>query len=211
LLTFRGSGFEAGILDSRGSDLGFPARRYNLMFLLRRGVVKELDEEQYLASLEKLASRWPEDVAREQRYGRLIKRGPQDLLGVYGYFECSELLDQARRVWFEVSEDVVYGRKAQVTVISGLQVWTDPEMPLRQLNRHLRRKRIVAWFVDRHPASIKLGRALPPLFEIYELRIRRAGGRLSDTQWSIALNQDAFFVDSLGWWQEQRQDSAIVL
>jgi hypothetical protein len=29
--------------------------------------------------------------------------------------------------------------------------------------------------------------------------------------WSIAFNQDAFFVDSLGWWKAQREDSAIML
>lgn len=32
-----------------------------------------------------------------------------------------------------------------------------------------------------------------------------------NTPWSIAFNQDAFFVDSLGWWKEQREDSAILL
>ncbi len=211
LLTFRGSGFEAAILDERGTDPGFLAKRYNLMFLLRRGVFTELDEEEYLARLEALAARWPEDAARERRYGKRIGRRPEDLLGVCGFFRLTGLLDQGRKVWFEASEDVVWGRKARVTVIDGLEIATDPAMPLRRLNRHLRKKQIVAWFVDRHPASIKLGRALPPLFEIYELRIRRPGGGLSPTVWSIAFNRDAFFVDSLGWWQEQREDAAIIL
>ncbi len=211
LLTFRGSGFEAAILDERGSAPGFPAKRYNLMFLLRRGVFTELDEAEYLARLEALADRWPEDVARERRYGKLIGRRPEDLLGVYGYFALTDLLDKGRKVWFEVSEEEVYGRRAQMTVISGLELVTEPEVRLRRLNRHLRRKRLVAWFVDRHPASIKLGRALPPLFEIYELRVRRIGGGLSNSPWSIAFNQDAFFVDSLGWRREQRADSAIIL
>lgn len=199
LLTFRGSGFEAAILDERESDPGFPAKRYNLMFLLRRGSFSELDEEEYLARLEALATRWPEDVARERRYGKRIGRKPEDLLGVYGYFALTGLLDKGRKVWFEVSEDAIWGRKAQVTVISRLEVCTEPEVRLRRLNRHLRKKNIVAWFVDRHPASIKLGRMLPPLFAIYELRIRRAGGGTSPTTWSIAFNQDAFFLDSLFW------------
>jgi CRISPR-associated endonuclease/helicase Cas3 len=211
LLTFRGSGFEAAILDERGSDIGFPAKQYNLMFLLRRGIFTELDEEEYLERLETLAGRWPEEAARARRYSKLIGRKPEELLGVYGYFKLTALRDQARRAWFEVSEEEVYGHKAQVTVISGLKLATDPEVRLRRLNRHLQRKRIVAWFVDRHPASIKLGRALPPLFGLYELRVRRAGGRLSDVPWSIAFNQDAFFVDSLGWWAQQREDRAIIL
>ena len=211
LLTFRGSGFEAAILDQRGSDPGFLVKRYNLLFLLRRGVLTELDEQEYLARLEALADRWPEEVARERRYGQLIGRKPEDLLGVYGHFVLTGLLDKGRKVWFEVSEEAIYGRKAQVTVIEGLEVATEPEVRLQRLNCHLRRKQIVAWFTDRHPASIKLGRALPPLFEIYELRIRRPGGSLSDAPWSIAFNQDAFFVDSLGWWQDRQRDQAIIL
>jgi CRISPR-associated helicase Cas3 len=211
LLTFRGSGFEAAILDDRRTDPGFPAKRYGLMFLLRRGVFTELDEEEYLTWLETLADCWPEDAARERRYGKRIGHGPEDLLGVYGFFRLTGLLEKGRQVWFEISEDAVQGRKAQVTVISGLEVATNPEVRLRRLNSHLQRKQVVAWFVDRHPASIKLGRALPPLFEIFELRVRRPGGGLSPTTWSIAFGQDAFFVDSLGWWKEQREDDAIVL
>jgi CRISPR-associated helicase Cas3 len=211
LLTFRGSGFEAAILDERGTDTGFPAKRYNLMFLLRRSIFEEIDEKGYPARLEALASRWPEDVARERRYSKLIGRKPEDLLGVYGYFSLTALRDQGHRVWFEVDEEEVYGRKAQVTTISGLKLATDPEVRLHRLNKHLRRKQIVAWFVDQHPASIKLGRVLPPLFAIYELRIRRGGGQLSESPWSIAFNQDAFFVDSLGWYRQQREDQAIVL
>ncbi len=98
-----------------------------------------------------------------------------------------------------------------MTVVSGLELCTEPEVRLQRLNRHLRRKQVVAWFVDRHPASVKLGRALPPLFEVYELHVRRPGGSLSDAPWSITFNQDAFFVDSLGWWKERREDDAIIL
>jgi len=211
LLTFRGSGFEVAILDERSTNIGFPAKRYDLMFLLRRGEIVELSQETYLERLNELADRWPEEVARERRYGKLIGRKPDDLLGVYGYFRLTGLRDQARRVWFEVSEDAIYGRKAQVTVISGLEVVTEPGLRLRRLNRHLQRKQIVVWFADVHPAAVRFGRALPPLFAVYELRLRKPGGRLSEHPWSIVFNQDAFFVDSLGWWKEQRENVPIIL
>lgn len=210
-MTFRGSGFEAAILDERGTDPGFPAKRYDLMLILRRGIFSELSEEEYLEKLESLAAQWPEDVAREKRYGKLIGRGPEELLGVYGYFILTGLRDKARRVWFEVSEEEIYGHKAQVTVISGLEVAKEPEVRLNRLNRHLRKKQVVAWFTDCHPASIKLGRALPSLFEIYELRVRGPGGAVREQIWSIAFNQNAFFLDSLGWARQQREDHAIVL
>ncbi len=211
LLTFRGAGFEAAILDERGSDPGFPARRYGLFFLLRRGVCSEIDEASYRQELEKLADRWPEDVARELRYASLIEPAADNLLGVYGFFRLTAMREKSRRVWFEIPEDALAGRKAEVTVLSGLEIGIEPEVRLRRLNRHLRKKQIVAWFVNRHPNAIRLGRALPPLFELYELRVRRPGGRLSDQPWAIAFNQNAFFIDSLGWWQEKRIDSALIL
>lgn len=211
LLTFRGSGFEVAILDRRGTDPGFPAKRYNLFFLLRRGVFTELDENDYMRELDALAAHWPEDAARERRYGQRIGLAPEDLLGVYGYFSLSALCEHGRKVWFEVSQDVIEGKKAQVTVISGLEIVTDPPVQLRLLNRHLRKKQIVAWFVDCHPTAIKLGRALPPLFEVHDLQVRGPGGGLSPTTWSIAFSQDAYFIDSLGWWQKRREDRAIIL
>jgi hypothetical protein len=181
------------------------------MFLLRRGEIIELNQDACLKLLDELAERWPEEVAREQRYGKLIGHKPEDLLGVYGYFRLTSLRDRARKVWFEVSEDVVYGQKAQVTVISGLEVVTEPGLHLSQLNRHIRRKQIVAWFADVHPAAVRFGRALPPLFAVYELRVRQPGGALSEQPWSIVFNQDAFFVDSLGWWKEQLENVPIIL
>lgn len=211
LLTFRGTGLEAAIMDERGVDPGFPARRYGLFFLLRRGLFEELDEEEYRLAIEKLAFQWPEDAAREMRYAKLIPKESNELLGVYGFFRLTGLLEKTRKVGFEIGEDALRNCKAQVTVLEGLEIWTEPEVRLHRLNRHLGKKRIVAWFVDRHPAAIKLGRALPHLFEIYELRVRRPGGGLSSQTWSIVFNQDAFFLDSLGWWQEKRQDTAIFL
>jgi hypothetical protein len=163
-----------------------------------------------LERLEALETQWPENVARECRYAERIGRNPDDLLGVYGYFQLTGLLDEARKVWFEVDEDAVYGHVAQVTTIKGLEIVTEPGVRLRRLNRHLRRKRIVAWFAPEHPAAVHAGRALPPLFAVYELRVIKPGGQ-GDQRWSIVFNQDAFFVDSLGWWKTQREDTAIIL
>ena len=211
LLTFRGSGFQAAFLDERGIDPGFPAKRYGLMFLLRRGEIVEIDEEMYRDALNAFDERWPEATARERRYSKKIGRKPEDLLGVYGYFRLRGLVDEARRVYFEIDEEALFGEKATVTVLDGLRIYTDPPLNLRRLNRLLCRKRIVAWFTQRHPAAVKLGRALPPLFEIYELKTRSRGGKIRNQSWSIAFNQDAFFVDSLNWYVDQQEDQAIIL
>lgn len=216
LLTFRGSGLEVAILDEHGEDPGFPAKRYDLMFLLRRGIFEELDEEVFSKALERLKQErpeWTSDVVREQRFAKLIKPDPETLLGVYGFFRLTELIheaSQARRIWFEVSEDDIIGKVGQVTVIEQLAIRTDPPAPTRLLDRVLRRKRIVAWVTDAHPGSIRFGRALPPLFAVYELRVIRVGGGYTSQPWSIAFNQDAFFLDSLFWSLRKSADVLIV-
>lgn len=209
LMTFRGANLQAAILDERGTDPGFPAKHYSLVFLLRRGVFEELTAEEYQDRLVKLAADWPDDVRREQKYAKLIERPSDRLLGVYGFFCLKGLRDEGRKVWFEIDSDEVWGRKGQVMVTEGLQIATDPPVQSRQLNKLLERKQIVSWFMDKHPSSIRLGRALPHLFELHELRLQQPGGAKT-VGWSIAFNQDAFFLDSLNWYFDQRRDNAII-
>ncbi|HDN78971.1 MAG TPA: type I-D CRISPR-associated helicase Cas3' [Chloroflexi bacterium] len=200
LLTFRGSGLQVAILDERGVDPGFPVRRYDLMFVLRQCDFEEMTQEEFLAELERLAGEnpaWRKEAERELRFAKPIGREPRDLLGVYGFFRLKGMLDKGRRVWFELGEDEVWGRKEQVTVIQGLELCTDPPVRVRLLSKRLRRKKLAAWFTDRHPKALRLGRALPPLFEVYELKVRRMGGAESPGSWCIAFNQNAFFLDCL--------------
>ena len=41
--------------------------------------------------------------------------------------------------------------------------------------------------------------------------MHRMSGGLSEQPWTIVFNQNAFFLDSLGWWREKRQDAAIII
>ena len=215
LLTFRGSDFEAAILDGRRDDPGFPAKRYSLLFLLRRGLFKELSEEAFLAEVEALGHDrpdWVEEVALAQRYSKRIETTEDALLGVYGHFRLESLTDKARRVWFELGQDQVWGRKGEVTVISDLSVGLDPPDPnhIRQLNRFLHRKRLVAWFMDVHPTAVRFGRALPALFPVHELRVVLPGSGAVERPWSIAFNQGAFFLSSLQWNLRNTNESRIL-
>ncbi len=213
LLTFRGAGLEAALLDERGDDVGFPAKRYDVAFLLRRGQYEELAEETFQAELERLKSaraEWISDVVREERFVKKIAPAPDKLLGVFGFFRLTGLLDEARRLWFEIDEDGIRGKLRQVTVLEELSLATDPPAPVRLLNRVLNNKRIVAWVTDSPPNTIKFGRALPPLFAVYEMRVNRVGGGMMERAWSIAFNQDAFFLDSLWWNPRQSNDSIII-
>jgi CRISPR-associated helicase Cas3 len=76
LLTFRGAEFEAAILDERREDPGFPVKRYNLFFLLRRGDFAEMTEESFANELEILGENhpaWIEEVTRERRFATRIE------------------------------------------------------------------------------------------------------------------------------------------
>lgn len=213
LLTFRGAEFEAALLDEREEDAGFPAKRYNLFFLLRRGKFDELSEKDFFQRIAPLGEKhleWVEEVTRERRFAKHIEREADKLLGVYGHFRLENLLPGTRRVWFEVGQDEIWGKKGDVTVISGLTLATDPPAPLRQLNRFLQRKRLVAWFLDTPPAAIRFGRALPALFAVHEFRVILPGGNVSKGRWSIAFNQSAFFLSSLYWKMNGPNESLIV-
>lgn len=212
LLTFRGAEFEAALLDDRKEDTGFPAKRYSLLFLLRRGKFDELSEEDFFQKVSLLSEKrpeWADDIARERRFAKLIERGADKLLGVYGYFRLESLLPQTRRVWFEIPQDEIRGKKGDVTVISGLTVATDPPASIRQLNRFLQRKKLVAWFIDTPPATVRYGRMLPALFAVHELRLALPGGKVSSAKWSIAFNQSAFFLSSLYWKLDKKAEALI--
>ncbi|XWK91236.1 MAG: type I-D CRISPR-associated helicase Cas3' [Phormidium sp.] len=215
LLTFRGSGLQVAIYDERAEDIGFPIKRYDLMFLLRRGIFEEISSESFIEKLDKLEKHYPNwsyEVSREKRFCELIKFSPEDLLGVYGFFRLTEIMDdkKTRLVWFEIDEDDLMGKSGKVTVLERLSIKTDSKTQLQLLNKILRRKKIVAWVLDKHPNNIKLGRALPPLFAVYELKVIRSGGGYMSQSWSMAFNQDAFFLDSLFWNLKNSTDIMVV-
>jgi CRISPR-associated helicase Cas3 len=214
LLDFRGNQFQAAILDQRQGEIGFPAKEYDLMFILRRGVFKEITEEDFKRQLERLIEKnpeWNKEFQRTMQRIKMVELKPDQLLGVYGFFQLTGLLNQSRRLWFEADEEMLIGHKGQVVLIEQLSIHTEPSVVIPGLNRRLRRKKLIAWFTDQHPSSIRLGRSLPPLFEIYPLRVVKPGGGISESVWSIAFNQNAFFLDSLYWNTRKTQTDVIVI
>jgi CRISPR-associated protein Csc2 len=202
LFTFRGAELSVAVIDERGVDTGFPFKTGNLMFFLRRGIIEEIQEEEFWKSLETVLlsqSEWETEGAIIKKRAKPIKRDADDLSGVFGFFRFKGLLDKARKVWFEIELSELSGKKGCITVISGLEIVTEPSLAFPHLSRLLRRKKLVGWFIDQAPGSLRFGRALPPLFEIFPLKPILPGGRAAEASWSIAFNQNAFFLDSLGW------------
>jgi len=88
------------VLDERGTDQDFPAKRYDLIFLLRRAIGGDRCgrlPQQAGSACGALAG------ACRARYAKRIASDPSQLLGVYGYFVLKGLLEKSRKVWFEAS------------------------------------------------------------------------------------------------------------
>ena len=197
LHSFRGSGFNVAIID-KTEKTGNPVKTYNLSFILRRCKFKELSRSEFFQRIDQLQAKFPEINAIHRRMN-LIEPEIDSLMGVYGYFEIYEILDQARKVWFEVPQRKVK-KTEEITDIEGLTIKTEPYCELGWLNRLLKRKSFVCWIGRERPWTISFSKGLPPLFEVYELHVRQ---RLHTYNWSIVFNQNAYFLSCLRWEKEE--------
>jgi len=194
LHTFRGQGLEAALWDKR-EDAGCPIKTYDLLFVLRRGVFKELDPKEFMRRVDEWLKEHPEDAHPTRRRLTQISTDPDDLMGVYGYFELNGILPETRQVWFECYKpDIKEWQK--ITTIEGLELGMQPHCPIVRTNKVLSNKRLVCWLGAQPPFALKFAHGLPPLFELYELRIKGPTGFVVQKA-SIALNLSAYYMDSL--------------
>jgi CRISPR-associated endonuclease/helicase Cas3 len=201
LQSFRGHGLEVALWDKR-EEVGSPIKTYDLFFILRRGDFKELAPQEFIRRADEWVKRHPHELRATRRQLSMVGREIDDLMGVYGYFELNGILSDARKVWFECYQsDVKEWRK--LTTITGLEVTTDdPSRPLVRVNKLLAQKEFVCWLGTEDPFTLNFARGLPPLFELYELRVKGAGGRVV-RRGSIAFNQNAYFMDCLRFEDEE--------
>lgn len=208
LFFFRGSGFNVAFFDHNAT--GFPLKTYDLLFLLTRTNFQELSSEQFEDHLASLIESYSEEAAMFKKRAKLVTANIQSLLGVYGYFDINGFLEKPRKVWFEIDSDDLDTNfvTEDVTKIQGLTVKTDPPTNLRRLNKLFERKEFVCWASERNASGIRFSKSLPALFQLYELRIVGRTGLRSKNSWSIAFNQNAYFMNCL-WFKKQMSDAFI--
>lgn len=201
LQSFRGNGFDVALLDRSGA--GFPFKTYDLFFILRRTIFRELSQEEFELESERYRDACGEDVAMFEKRSKRVTANIEDLLGVYGYFEITGFLESPRQVWFQVDDDDVDPdtfSEEDVTKIQGLSIGMNPaNQQIIRLNKLLRRKEFVCWASPRKSSGIRYQKALPALFQLYELRVMARAGKWNS--WTIAFNQNAYFMDCL-WFKE---------
>lgn len=195
LQSFRGIGFEVALIDQR-ETIGIPIKTYDLFFVLRRTRFKELSMKEFFRKVDEIERLYPEEVGCLRRQLNLVNQDIDQLLGMYGYFQVKEILDKSRKVWFEVYQNKVESTEKIIT-LNGLTIATDPYCDLYWLNQTIKKKTFVCWVSNQSPWVLNFSRGLPPLFEVYGLKVKGPGGGVSKASWSIVFNQNAYFLDCL--------------
>jgi len=198
LHTFRGTGFDVALID-KTETTGCPLKTYDVFFVLRRTKFQELLPGAFWQEVKWMEQDFPQEIASQRRRLGLIGPEPGDLLGLYGYFQVAAVLDDPRKVWLETYQSRVREME-KLTTITGLYLAAEgtSTSALCEINRLLSKKPLVCWIGRQKPWTIQFTRGLPPLFEIYELRVKGSGGRVVATR-SIAFGQNAYFLDCLRW------------
>ncbi len=211
LQSFRGAGFQVALIDKQ--EQGFPLKIYDLFLILRKTHFKELSPEQFQEYMESLDDCYNEQIKIFTKRMKRVTSNVQDLLGVYGYFEIDGFLDNARKVWFEIDDDELEPSEfntEDVTTIQGLSIQTDPLTNVRRLNKLLARKELVCWASERGASGIRFSKALPALFQLYELKPIRSTGLSSKRSWSITFHQNSYFMNCL-WFKKQASMKSYIL
>jgi len=209
LESFRGgmeSQFTVAIYDETDAKLGiFPARTYNLAFVLRRAQWEPLTE----AAFKKLLQQKHPGTRTDLELARIARQN------VLGYVRVTGLIQgQANEMYFELGKSRLNNIFERVVrVQDGFQIGPG-DYRLRDINTALKKRPFNCWVSQYSGIGVSKNQQLPPLFAIYSLQARNPNGRAVDKAWSIAFGLDAFLLDSIyrGWMPRQdrhREDDAI--
>ena len=79
-------------------------------------------------------------------------------------------------------------------VLKGLKIGSEPELHLKELNRLIKKKTFVCWYSRYDTWTLTAMKSLPPLFQLYELRVKKMNGF---RKYSIAFGLNAYFMHSI--------------
>jgi CRISPR-associated helicase Cas3 len=199
LESFRGgmeSQLTIAIYDETDAKLGiFPARSYNLAFVLRRAQWEPMTEE---AFTKLLRQKYPGERT-EIELTRLARHN------VLGYVHVTGLIQgKANEMYLELGKSRVTNFERVIRVENGFTIGPGDHRLLR-INTALKKRTFNCWVSQYSGFHLSNTQHLPPLFAIYPLQARDVGGKSSD--WSIALGLDAFLLDSIYQGRIRRQSS----
>jgi len=199
---FRGSSdLTCAIYDCLDEQRGFfPFKIYRLPFVARRTEFRELTEELFLEYLEKFRSKFPEKVGHFEKELR-----KSDVLN---YVKVTNLVGgKAQQLSFELDREEVMDYLEQLQRFTGLRMNLQAPLPcsVEKANESIERisdskNGWLCWVSQESPYDLQRVHKLPPLFELFPLYAKTAGGRIDrdkDQSWSLAFGLSAIFMDSL--------------
>ncbi len=201
LESFRGgmeSQFTVAIYDETDAKLGiFPARTYNLAFVLRRAQWEPMAEDAFTKLLQQKHPGLRTDI-------ELARIARQNVLG---YVHVTGLIQgKANEMYFELGKSRVNDIFERVIrVEEGFQIGPGDHRLLR-INTALKKRPFNCWVSQYSGIGVSNNQHLPPLFAIYPLQARNPNGKAVEKAWSIAFGLDAFLLDSIYRGRMPRQD-----
>ncbi len=198
---FRGSSnLACAIYDRLDEERGFfPFKIYNLPFVARRTQFQEVEEEVFFAHLRRFQVRFPEKIGP---FEKSLKRNL-----VLSYVIVNDLVDgTSQQLSFELDLDEIENPPEQLHRFKSLRMHLKASLPCSVENANEAIEEInnangwLGWVSEQRPYDLQWMHKLPPLFELFPLRVIPAGGGVvggEDKLWTLALGSSAIFMDSL--------------
>lgn len=198
---FRGnSGLNCAIYDRLDEERGFfPFKIYNLPFVARRTQFREIEEEAFIEHLSRFRERFPEKV---DPFEKNLKRS-----GVLDYVVVGGLVDDMpQQLSFEIDLEEIESPPEQLHRFKSLRMHlkASPPCSVEKANEAIEKinnaNGWLGWVSEQSPYDLQWKHKLPPLFELFPLRVIGAGGGIvggENKLWSLALGLSAIFMDSL--------------
>ncbi len=198
---FRGSSdLSCAIYDRLDEERGFfPFKIYHLPFVVRRTQFREIEEAAFLEHLGRFKERFPDKV---ELFIRNLKK--QRILT---YVVVKALVDgEPQKLSFELDLEEVESNKEQLDRFTSLRMHLQalPPCSVENANEAIRevnhKDGWLGWVSEQSPYDLTRIHKLPPLFELFPLRVISAGGGIVGGQgkvWTLALGLSAVFMDSL--------------
>ncbi|HKZ79722.1 MAG TPA: type I-D CRISPR-associated helicase Cas3' [Anaerolineae bacterium] len=190
LETFRSGGeFQVALYDTLDERRGlFPFKLYNLPFVLRRTVFREMSKNRFEKIVKQKAG------VRAERFLRRVERATP-----LGYLQIEGLTDSVNHFWFQIEESQLMRQSGSMFKLADWEIGAESSCSLETVNAALAKRTLIVWYTQMAPWDLTIDFNLPPMFQLYSLRPIGLNGRstIGDQFWSVAFGLAAFFLSTV--------------
>ncbi|OCL26483.1 type I-D CRISPR-associated helicase Cas3' [Orenia metallireducens] len=205
LLTFRGGGLDltgiddrpqinldTAIIDNREIVKGnFPAKVYNLLWILKKCNFRLISRSSFMDELELYQGDFPEEI---KVFKKSLEKRKLDF-----FVKVDAFREENRNIIFTLPDNQ-YWRRDKISNLGDLELKVekgDKPEKLAYINEILEEKRAVAYITKGNSWGFSKANSLPPMFQVYPLKFISSGGIIRRGDYVIAFDSNAFLLDSL--------------